>query len=232
MKCVLVDLDGTLLDKPSTEARFVRHLARRGMIGLQQGLAGAVYFVRWGPRYGRDVARKNKAYLAGLRCARVADIAERFVEDQVLPRLRPFMLSRLRLHAEGGDAVVLLTGAPDFIAAPVARHIHARGCCATRCDRAEDRFTARPPRRHPFGTEKRTLAAKWCAEHGTDLRHCTAYADAGHDEALLAAVGRPIAVTPDRRLAQVARHKGWEIIGGDDAYQGYGQSSLPDWSDP
>lgn len=212
MTPVLVDLDGTLLDQPSSEARFIRHLVRERVLGSRQALAAAVYFLRWWPRYGRDVGRKNKAYLTGLECAQVAMLARRFVARDILPALRPWMLERLCLHVEAGERIVLITGAPGFIAAPVARHLGAEACCATVCDRAGGLYTANPPRRHPYGADKLMLAEKWCNRQGVGLRDCTAYADARYDAPLLAAVGRPVAVTPDRGLAETARRRGWEII--------------------
>lgn len=213
MKPVLVDLDGTLLDQPSSEARFIRHLVRGRVVGPRQGLAAVAYLLRWWPRYGRAVVRKNKAYLAGLECERVATLARRFVTCDILPVLRPYMLERLRLHVEAGERIVLITGAPEFIAVPVARHLNAEACSATICDHADGLYTANPPHCHPCGAAKLTLAERWCNGQGVDLRDCTAYADARYDEPLLAAVGRPVAVTPDRGLAETARRRGWEIIG-------------------
>jgi phosphoserine phosphatase len=45
-----------------------------------------------------------------------------------------------------------------------------------------------------------------------DLARCTAYGDAASDLPLLRAVGTPIAVNPDRRLANAARAAGWRQV--------------------
>lgn len=212
MSPVLVDLDGTLLDHPSSERRFIRYLAGQGMLGPLQWLAAGLFFLRWTGRFGRAVGRKNKAYLAGLDQQRVAQAAEHFVEVEILPRLSPFMLARLRRHAVVGDTLVLLTGAPDFIAAPVARHIGAQLFCATQCLLREGRFTTSPPLRHPLGAEKLALALELAKDLNTELCRCIAYADSGEDIPLLRAVGRAVAVNPDRRLAREAGRRGWEIV--------------------
>lgn len=209
MRLVLVDLDGTLLDPPSSERRFIRHLARGGRLGARQWFAAGLFFLRWGWQFGRATGRKNKAYLSGLDVAEVAQAARHFVAGEILPRLRPAMLERLRGHAADGDILVLLTGAPDFIAIPVAHHIGAR-CCAAEPDRRDGRYTARPPRRHPLGVEKLALVHALGAR--TELRRCVAYADSGDDIPLLKAVGRAVAVHPDSRLARAAGARGWEVI--------------------
>lgn len=230
MRIVLVDLDGTLLDKPSTERRFIRYLVREGMIGLRQWLAAGQFFVRWTLRFGRDVGRKNKAYLAGLDRERVALAGERFVASEILPRLHPPMLLRLSHHTAAGDALVLLTGAPDFIAIPVARHIRARRLCATQCELRDGRYATSPPPHHPLGWAKLDLALGLAKEWNSDLGECIAYADSGDDIPLLRAVGRPIAVNPDRRLTREADRRGWEILrfGNGASWGDRCQPSLPD----
>lgn len=211
MRLVLIDLDGTLLDPPSSERRFIRHLARAGVLGPRQWLSAGLFFLRWAPRFRRAVGRKNKAYLSALDASRVERIARVFVTAELLPRLRPAILERLRRHVAAGDALVLLTGAPDFIAAPLARHLGAR-CCATVPVLRAGRYTAQPPRRHPLGAAKLVLARALARAVRTDLHRSVAYADSGDDIPLLRAVGRAIAVSPDRRLAREAVRRGWEIL--------------------
>lgn len=211
MRLVLVDLDGTLLDHPSAERRFIRHLARRRLLGPRQWLAAGTFFLRWTGRFGRAVGRKNKAYLSGLEQGRVAREANEFVTGEILPRLHPALLGRLRRHAAAGDTLVLLTGVPDFIAVPIARRIGAQ-CCATLCSTRDGCYTASPPLRHPFGTEKLALARELAQGAGIGVACCVAYADSGDDIPLLTAAGRAVAVNPDRRLARAAVRCAWEVV--------------------
>jgi fatty acyl-CoA reductase len=44
-----------------------------------------------------------------------------------------------------------------------------------------------------------------------DLHRSYAYADSISDLPMLEAVGNPVAVNPDRRLAAAARSRGWQI---------------------
>jgi HAD superfamily hydrolase (TIGR01490 family) len=213
-RLVLLDLDGTLIDLPSSERRFIVYLARKGILGPAQWWAACTFFLRRGARFGRDAARKNKAYLAGLHVGRVEALAEEFVAQALIPELRTFMLKRMQQHLSAGDKIVLLTGSPDFLAAPLARYLGLAGCCATVCHRVRDRFTAQPPVLHPLGLDKRRLCETLCVREGSTMGECTAYADACHDLPLLDAVGRAIAVTPDRGLALAAERRGWEILAG------------------
>lgn len=213
MALVLVDVDGTLFDRPSSEALFIRHLARRGHIGMRQVAAATWFFARGLPRYGRHAARKNKAYLSGLPIGEVARLAETFADGLLETRLRGVMARRLRWHRERGDTLALLSGTPEFIAVPLARRLGAPLWRATRCAERDGRFTGQAPTRHPLAAEKLACARELCRIVGTSLQRCVAYADERHDLPLLHHVGKPVAVCPDRGLARTARRLGWEILG-------------------
>jgi hypothetical protein len=94
VSCVLIDVDGTLFARPSAERSFVAYLFRHRVLGPRQVLAGLAFFLRWGLRYGLFAPHRNKAYLAGLRVSTVEGLAERFVRESLLERLRPSIVSQ------------------------------------------------------------------------------------------------------------------------------------------
>lgn len=212
MKLVLFDVDGTLIGGLSTELSFIVYLCRRGRLGPRQLWAWLAFMVRWLPRYGRAIGKKNKAYLVGLDTTEVAELARVFV-SRVLPgKMCQETLDRLRAHRQAGDHVVLLTGAPDFLAAPLADMWGANDHRAARYASHRGRFVAAPPLVHPYGSEKLRIAQELCALHGTDLQQVVAYADHPTDVRLLEAVGQPVAV--GRVLRAIASRRGWELLEG------------------
>ena len=213
MNAALFDVDGTLLTGPhSSEALFIRHLLRRGVIGPRQAFAAGWFTLVNGVRYGRHVFRRNKAYLSGLALDDVAAIARAFVEGDLHTLIDRVMLRRMDEHRRAGEVILLLTGTPDFLAGPLAEQVGADGWQAARYALRAGRFVAALPVSHPLGDEKVMAAADLCARHGANLGEATAYADSIHDLSLLARVARPVAVRPDRRLAAEARARDWEII--------------------
>ena len=211
-RMVLVDIDGTLLGGMNSEVSFILYLLRRRKLGLRQLLSACWFYLRWGPRYGRHVAKKNKAYLNGLAVTEVRALAERFVAEVLVPKVRPAMAQRLQLHRQAGDTVALLSGTLEFIAEPLCKALSLDGYSATRCAHRDGVLGARPPLAHPFGREKLLYAAELCKRHRLSLTRAAAYGDSGYDLALLSYVARPVAVAPDRRLEHVARKHGWEVI--------------------
>lgn len=208
----LFDVDGTLLPKPSCERRFIAHLVGQGVLGPRQYAAAAAFVPRYLARFGKGVLRKNKAYLAGLTLPEVATVAQAFVGQSLVPQVFPGVLAALRARQQRGDRVVLLTGAPEFLAGPLARALGVAEVVATRCRLADGRFTGRPPLRHPYGEEKRRLAQCLAAESGIELSQSSAWADDPSDAPLLMAVGNAVVVNPGRQLQRLARENNWQIL--------------------
>ncbi len=214
MTLAIFDIDGTLV-RGSTERRFWRYLFMRRRQGPRQILAGAWFLVRFLPRYGSQVAKKNKAYLVGLNTADVAALAADFVAREAVPRLFEPAVERLQQHLRAGDTVALLSGTLEPIARALAKHLGVQHVRATKCAERAGFYLAGAPVEHPFGVQKVGLAVELATQLGADLRLATAYADSAHDLQLLKAVGSPVAVRPDRKLLRAAHAKGWDVIPAD-----------------
>jgi len=212
MHLVLIDVDGTLITMHSSERRFFAWLLHRGLFGPRQAFGYIAFLIRYGPRLGSRVWKKNKGYLAGLQWETVQQAAATFVEDDVLPTIRESLRMRMLKHAEAGDRMCLLTGTPDFIARPLAEAVGVPDVIATRCAVENGRFAVRPPLQHPYAEDKLRLAKQWAMSHGYEIGKAVAYGNAASDIPLLKAVGTPVAVAPDQRLRRTALDAGWEIV--------------------
>ena len=62
-----------------------------------------------------------------------------------------------------------------------------------------------------YGVGKLTRCQAFATELGVSLAHATFYTDSISDLPLLEAVGRPVAVNPDRRLRRLATRRGWPV---------------------
>jgi HAD superfamily hydrolase (TIGR01490 family) len=214
MNVVIFDVDGTLLTgRRSSEALFIRHLLRRGIVGPRQIGAAAGFLARHGLRHGRHAFRKNKAYLAGLELAVVAEIAESFTREELEPILDRALIRRMDDHRAKGARIALLTGTPDFLTLPLARLVGADDWRGARYALDNGIFLAAPPVRHPLGRDKIHAAESLCQAAGSSLAEATAYADSIHDLPLMTAVRRAVAVRPDHHLMAEAKGRGWEIMG-------------------
>ncbi len=165
MKLAIFDIDGTLVEG-STERRFWRYLLKRGHQGPRQVLAYLLFWLRYFPVYRSQTAKNNKAYLYKLDTARVRALAERFVAEEILPRLYAPAVQRLQSHLRCGDTVVLLSGTLEPIARPLAKALGVEHVYATACRERDGRYLAGPPKVHPFGAAKLAIAAGFAREIG------------------------------------------------------------------
>lgn len=126
--------------------------------------------------------------------------------------LFPDMLARVERHRAAGDKIVIVSAALDFIAAPVADRLGADRCYATKLEIAGRHFTGQVRGRIHYGLAKADIVEQYAAEQGLDLAECHAYGDHWEDRHMLGAVGHPVAVNPDRRLARLARSRQWRTL--------------------
>lgn len=211
-KIVFFDLDGTILSGISSENVFILYLFTHGYIGIMQLFKSFIFTFRWMFKYGKQVFVKNKAYLAGLPKKEIIAIGEKMVREKLLKKLRPLLRQRIEEHRVAGDILVLLTGSLEFLAKIFAHELGIEHVEASHLAKSEHFFSHHPPEQHPYGKEKVTVALKVCEKYHIPIKDCVAYGNSIHDEAILAAVGRAIAVTPDKQLAKIAKQRGWEII--------------------
>lgn len=212
MKLVLFDIDGTLVTGPSTERRFARFLWQQRRISLRHALHFLWFTVRYFPRYGTGVFRKNKAYLTGIDEQEVQELAEEFVRISLLHAFFEPACARVRHHLQRGDSVWLLSGTLTPIAASIASVLHLEHVRASSCPVRDGRLVARPPNQHPYGKAKLEHAQQISRELQIGMEQVVAYGDSWADRYLLAEVGTPVAVLPDKKLGKLASRKGWEVM--------------------
>lgn len=211
-KIVFFDLDGTLIHSPSTEKSFLKSLCLSGSLKFKQWLHATLFIACNIFKYKQYVFIKNKAYLSGLRVAKIENFARNLVEKELLKCIRPVIKNRLLEHQKNGDITILLTGAHEFIAKVFAEHLNFTEYYATKCILKDGYFTSKPPIQHPFRDEKLSIAKKICAKYNVDLKDCAAYGDSFNDKILLNAIGHAVVVNPDFLLKLIAKKKDWEII--------------------
>lgn len=212
MRPVFIDLDGTLIDGPDSESMFFDYLTRRKIIKFDHYLSFFFFSLRWFWRYGKKAIRMNKAYLVGMRRADVDVYADSFAKKVLLELVRPEMWRRIERHKARGDQIVLLAEAPDFLLRSLARRMDVPYWRGTICAYVGNRYLGGLPELFMDGARKVEQAEMIAKRMGFELKHCYAYADAKTDIPLLEAVGKPIAVFPDRKLEKVAEKNGWSII--------------------
>lgn len=141
------------------------------------------------------------------------DTVEHF-NQLLMANAYPAALRRVREHRKLGHRTVLITGAMDFVVAPLAPLFDDIVCTAMSTITDDDgvvRYTGRLTQVPPTGESRAQALFDYADDNGFDVTEAVAYADATSDLSMLEAVGFPVAVNPEARLAALARKRGWLV---------------------
>jgi HAD superfamily hydrolase (TIGR01490 family) len=215
MEAAFFDLDKTVIDRASIAA-FGRPFMRGGLINRRIVARAAVSQIIY-LYFGADEERLTRVRESTLALTKGWDRAQvrQIVRETLLETIEPIMyaeaLELMELHRAAGHRVYLVSASPEEIVLPLTDMLGVDGAICSRGEvDDEGRYTGRMAF-YAYGPEKATAMRELAERTGIDLAASSAYSDSATDLPMLEAVGRPVAVNPDRALAKVARENGWEI---------------------
>jgi HAD superfamily hydrolase (TIGR01490 family) len=216
-RAAFFDLDGTVLEGNVLRASL--YFARRaaglgGRVGWLSHFAATLPLVAWAEASGRR-GLLNEIHFDGFRGAsedRLRVLARSLFDEVLRPRIFPEIRQLVAEHKAAGVRTVLVTGALDFVTAPVARHLGVDDWAANRLVFERGVATGRLRRPVLAGTAKAAWVRRFAEREGVELERSFAYADDVADLPLLSVVGHPAAVNPTRGLARVAHENHWPVL--------------------
>ena len=134
------------------------------------------------------------------------------VLPKLLAKIRPEARRLLDLHRHAGRNTYIVSAAPVEIVEPLAHSLGMTAGIGTRGEVVDGVYTGGSPGRSATAPGKVTAMEEIARWDGLDLAQCYAYSDSASDLPMLQAVGHPVAVNPDARLARHARANGWPIV--------------------
>jgi HAD superfamily hydrolase (TIGR01490 family) len=209
----IFDVDGTLVG--SNVVSYYAWLKMREIPAAARPLWIAAFLPRIPYYWALDKVSRahfNRAFYknyAGWRPARARHLGQESFPGFTLSRIYPDALSCLREHKRKGHRVVLLSGALDFLLEPMKDL--ADDVLSATLAQEEGVYTGELSGAPVAGEARARMLASYARKRGVDLHRSYAYADSISDLPMLEAVGNPVAVNPDRRLASAAKDRGWQV---------------------
>jgi HAD superfamily hydrolase (TIGR01490 family) len=216
VRAAFFDLDKTVIAKSSIVALGPEFHAR-GLLHrrtLVWALISQMMFLR----FGADDDRMTKIRQSVLKVTRgwdrdeVRALVESTINDVIEPLIYDEAIGLIDEHLASADEVYLVSSAPAEIVEPFAELLGLTGCIASRARiDAEGKYTGEL---EFFAQgDNKALAVRALAEHrGIDLDDSFAYSDSVTDVPMLASVGHPFCVNPDRALSRVAAERDWPTL--------------------
>jgi HAD superfamily hydrolase (TIGR01490 family) len=213
-RAAVFDVDGTLLTGDS-DATWREALLKEGWVKRDAFVKKSETFARQypdgdfdGDAYLRFVVRA----LAHQRTEDVRRLAERTVDQFVLPMIRPQMLDILNCYRASGARIAVASATMEIIIAPLSRRLGIESVIASRAEHYNGLYTGRAVGAAACGFGKRRLVTAWLQAVGHTLSEAAFFSDSHADLPLLDCVGHPIAVLPNARLRKHAVSRGWPIL--------------------
>jgi HAD superfamily hydrolase (TIGR01490 family) len=209
------DLDRTVLRRSSALA-LAGSFRARGLISrvqLAKAAAWQLLFVARGASH-EAVRRAAEDGLLVLRGFRPDDMRE-LVAEAMEPVLKPLVLAGpldlVRDHRSRGEPVYIVSATLQEIVDELARELGFDGAIGTLCEIGPDGAYTGRSIRACHADVKAQAVRDLAAQAGYDLEFSTAYSDSHTDLPFLEAVGRAVAVNPDRKLRRIAQARGWPV---------------------
>ena len=209
------DLDKTIIARSSALA-FSRHFYAGGLINRRAVLRSAYAQLVYGAGGAdHDQMERMRDYLSaqvvGWDVEQVGAIVAETLHAVVAPLVYAEAAALIDAHhAAGLDVVIVSTSGVELVE-PIGELLGADRVVATRMRVHDGRYTGEVDH-YVYGPAKAAALRDLAAECGYDLSACHAYSDSVTDVPMLAAVGHPHAVNPDRALRREATARGWPVL--------------------
>jgi HAD superfamily hydrolase (TIGR01490 family) len=211
------DLDKTLLPGSSLFP-LAREMYRQRYFGPRDIARLALDQLRYrvmGTEAEAPMERARAASLEAIKGRRreeIFDVGRAVAHDELLPRLYPQAVELLSRHKRAGRHVYIASSSPEDYLAILAEALGIDGVIGTRAEVVDDRYTGSLDGPMVHGPEKATRVREFAEANDVDLARSFAYSDSVNDLPMLELVGNPVAMNPDRRLAAIARKRGWQVL--------------------
>jgi len=213
-EAVFVDLDRTLL-RGASGLVLSAAMHAEGLFEGRRSLPGERLFYAAYDLMGESVpfmamVRAAPRFVRGWAVEAVCR-AGQLAAPELAALVQPYAPAVLAEHRSMGRRLVLATTTPVDLITPFAELMGFDDVIATRYARRQGRYTGAIDGPFVWSRGKLVAVRRFAAEHGVDLRASHVYSDSFFDLPLLAAVGHPHVVNPDRRLHLVATLRRWPL---------------------
>ncbi len=209
------DLDKTIIARSSTMA-FSKPFFHQGLINRRAVLKSSyAHFMFLLAGADSDQMERMRAHLtalcAGWEVRQVRALVAETLHDVVDPLVYAEAAALIAEHAAQGHDVVVVSASGQEMVAPIAAMVGADLSVGTRMVEVDGRYTG-DVEFYCYGEAKAAELRRLAAVRGYDLSQCYAYSDSVTDLPMLAEVGHPTAVNPDRALRKEAVLRGWPVL--------------------
>ncbi|MGD1008975.1 MAG: HAD-IB family phosphatase [Candidatus Aminicenantales bacterium] len=212
-RLAIIDLDGTLLRRTSSEHSFFRFIVLRGKVGPLCLASFLLTFFRDALKLGlRQAIGWNATYLRGKTPETVRAWARRYGRAYLREAVPEGLQARIRRFKDEGCLIVLLSGSLQVLVSELQEKLGADIVIGRELEVVGGKLTGHRSGIYPYARQKVEALFQKVIPAEVDWKGCWALADRLSDLPVLDLVGHPVAVHPTAGLRRHAQQHGWEII--------------------
>lgn len=207
------DIDKTVLNINSGSV-LVREAYKKGQMGISD-LLHAIYLsllYKFNLRDPTLIISGMGKWLKGKTTDEVKELSEHVVNKYLIDSIRPEIRTEIRFHKDQNAEIVILSSVMVEICTQLGSHLETDNCICTRMEVKDGVFTGIPENKFCFDDEKRVRLLDYCETKKYNPEEAFYFGDSISDLRALEVVGHPVCVAPDKKLAAIARERGWRII--------------------
>ena len=217
------DLEGTLFKRSSNFMREIRNSRKRGVmsrvkvatfdISLMMILICYKMLLVGELEMRAAIIKRMAALLKGSAEREIAQRARVFAA-KYMDLLRPEISRVLQEHKTKGHTTILFSGMPQPYVEAVKQELGIDIAVGTEREIKDGYYTGRLASVPCLGERRAHVLSELISklDYKINLGESFAYGDAIFDRYFMGMVGNPVAVHPDKKLAEYAKEHGWSVI--------------------
>jgi len=206
------DIDDTIIRMNSSKA-LVYGARKNGLMSFPSFIKAVYQVVLYKLKLkdAIETIHKMGSWVAGIHVDEFNKMVEEINKTIIISAIRPEIIEEIRVHKEQNAEIAILSSAVSAICYPLADFLGIDKVLCSELETENGRFTGRPVGKFCFGEEKLVRLKEYCFNNNHSIQEAYYYADSIDDLPVLACVGHPVCITPDKKLVKYATSEGWEI---------------------
>lgn len=207
------DLDHTILEGNSA-THLVHEARKRGIMSRRRFRHAVFLSILYKLQIGNSTKMiiRMLSWLRGLKKSDLDKLCVDVFSMHIIPQIRPEILETIDAHRSKNGGIVLLSSATQPICRQVVSHLNMDDLICSKLESVDGILTGRTQGKLIYGKEKENSLNAYCTRLGYKQSEAYYYGDSFTDEHVMKAVGKPIAVDPDKKLLRIAKKNNWPIM--------------------
>ena len=154
---------------------------------------------------------KALASIKGVHRDTINKTGEYFFRNHMIKSIRLAGIKKIELHRKHNHKIFLATASPDIYVHTMAKYVDSDDYICSQLQYHNDIFSGKFESKDCIGLEKAERVKTILNRYNINPKMSYAYSDNESDLPLFGLVGNPVAVSPTKKLKDIALNRNWKV---------------------